>query len=91
MSKVNLKIMNLFGEELDVKDLIREHLEQLILRGDAIDWMDDQDVCNYLRISSSTLGKFRELENIYYTRVGQKLLYIRQSIDYVLIKVGMVL
>lgn len=57
-----------------------EALEEKIGSPRAEEWLDNQDVCQLLKISKRTLQSYRDSGKIPYHRMGNRILYLRSEI-----------
>ena len=51
------------------------------------DWMDNQDVCQVLKISPRTLQTLRDNGTLAYTKIGNRTYYLPEDVDSIITKV----
>jgi len=69
---------------ISLDDLSAEQTDRLAERAFLEDWIDGQDVMRTLHISQRTLQTLRSNGTIPYTKIGNKIWYLRQDIERVL-------
>ncbi len=69
---------------ISLDDLTAEQTDRLAERAFLEDWIDGQDVMRTLHISQRTLQTLRSNGTIPYTKIGNKIWYLRQDIERVL-------
>lgn len=69
---------------ISLDDLTDAQIERLSKRAFLEDWIDGQDVMQKLHISQRTLQTLRSNGTIPYTKIGNKIWYLRQDIEKVL-------
>ena len=69
---------------ISLDDLSDKEIENLSERAFLEDWIDGQEVMQKLKISPRTLQTLRSNGTIPYTRIGQKLYYLKQDIERIL-------
>jgi len=69
---------------ISLDDLSAEQTDHLAERAFLEDWIDGQDVMRTLHISQRTLQTLRSNGTIPYTKIGNKIWYLRQDIERVL-------
>lgn len=70
--------------KISLNDLSDTECDSLIEHALLEDWIDGQEVMQRLHISPRTLQTLRSNGTIPYTRIGNKLYYLRQDIERVL-------
>lgn len=71
-----------------------EEIDEMIEKSFLEDWIDNQDVMHALHISPRTLQTLRSNGTLPFSRIGNKLFYLRRDIEqlladnYTMIKIG---
>lgn len=70
--------------KISLDDLSDEELDSLVEYTFLEDWIDGQDVMQRLHISPRTLQTLRTNGTLPFTRIGNKIYYLRQDIERIL-------
>ena len=78
--RINSRLIAITG----IMQLILEHHQVLSPMSQPVNWLDNQDVMQKLKISDSTLRRLRDQGTISYSRIGGKYYYNESDIQAVL-------
>ena len=71
-------------KRISLDDLTDEEIDTLVERSFLKDWIDAQDVMSRLHISPRTLQTLRTNGTLPYSRIGNKIYYLRQDVERIL-------
>ena len=63
----------------EIKEIVSENLKQK--EGGLKDWLDNQDVCQFLNISKRTLQYYRDKNILSFSKIGNKIYYKRVDVE----------
>ncbi|KAA6303268.1 MAG: hypothetical protein EZS26_000539 [Candidatus Ordinivivax streblomastigis] len=79
-----IQIELLKQKRISLDDLTDEEIDKLVEYSFLEDWIDAQDVMQALHISSRTLQTLRSNGTLPYSRIGNKIYYLKQDITKIL-------
>ena len=70
--------------KISLGDLTDTEIDNLVEHSFLEDWIDAQDVMHYLHISPRTLQTLRTNGTLPFSRIGNKIYYLRQDVERIL-------